>query len=116
MDWSLFDARPVIVAIAGPNGAGKTTFHESHLRATALLFINADVLERSVRVHSVVLDELGNQNDRISQDEIGGSFTTYNTYLLVLEPVGGPTLTSMQIQASENYLDKFSAFFITDGG
>ena len=44
MDWPLFDARPVIVAVAGSNGAGKTTFHESHLRAAALPFINADVL------------------------------------------------------------------------
>ncbi len=44
MDWSLFDERPVVVAIAGSNGAGKTTFYESQLATTALPFINADVL------------------------------------------------------------------------
>jgi len=38
------DKRPVIVAVAGPNGAGKTTFYESHLRASGLRFLNADLL------------------------------------------------------------------------
>jgi predicted ABC-type ATPase len=44
------DRRPVIVAIAGPNGAGKTTFFESHLKATGLRFLNADVLARELEV------------------------------------------------------------------
>jgi predicted ABC-type ATPase len=48
MDFTLFDRRPVIVAVAGPNGAGKTTFYQSHLRAAALPFINADTLAREV--------------------------------------------------------------------
>ncbi len=44
MDFSAYDQRPIVVAIAGPNGAGKTTFFHSHLAAAGLHFINADVL------------------------------------------------------------------------
>lgn len=44
MDFSVFDQRPIVVAIAGPNGAGKSTFFHSHLAATGLHFVNADVL------------------------------------------------------------------------
>ncbi|MBI3466297.1 MAG: AAA family ATPase [Planctomycetes bacterium] len=44
IDFSVFDQRPAVVAIAGPNGAGKTTFYHSHLAATGLRFVNADVL------------------------------------------------------------------------
>ncbi len=42
------DRRPAVVAIAGPNGAGKTTFYFSHLQATGLRFVNADVLAREL--------------------------------------------------------------------
>src|SRR5712691_5649636 len=44
MEYSEYDQRPIVVAIAGPNGAGKTTFFHSHLAAAGLPFINADVL------------------------------------------------------------------------
>jgi predicted ABC-type ATPase len=45
MDWrSLFNARPVVVAIAGSNGAGKSTFFHAHLAGTGLRFINADLI------------------------------------------------------------------------
>jgi predicted ABC-type ATPase len=44
MDFTEFDRRPIIVAIAGPNGAGKTTFYHSHLAPSGLRFVNADVL------------------------------------------------------------------------
>ena len=44
MDFSVFDQRPVLVAVAGPNGAGKTTFYHAHLRSAGLRFINADTL------------------------------------------------------------------------
>jgi predicted ABC-type ATPase len=44
------DGRPTLVAIAGPNGAGKTTFYFSHLEATGLRFINADVLARELHL------------------------------------------------------------------
>ena len=44
MDFSVFDQRPVLVAVAGPNGSGKTTFYHAHLRSTGLRFINADTL------------------------------------------------------------------------
>jgi len=38
------DQRPVIVALAGSNGAGKTTFYHSHLAASGLRLVNADIL------------------------------------------------------------------------
>jgi predicted ABC-type ATPase len=44
MDFSGYDQRPIVVAIAGPNGAGKTTFFHSHLAAAGLPFVSADVL------------------------------------------------------------------------
>lgn len=48
MDFTLLDAKPIIVAIAGPNGAGKTTFYHAHLRWAGLPFINADLLAREL--------------------------------------------------------------------
>ena len=42
------DDRPVLVAVAGPDGAGKTTFCQAHLRASGLLFVNADALAREL--------------------------------------------------------------------
>lgn len=48
MDFSRFDARPILVAIAGSNGAGKTTFFHSHLAASGLPFVNADVLSEEL--------------------------------------------------------------------
>jgi predicted ABC-type ATPase len=45
---SLFDQRPIIVALAGPNGAGKTTFYQAHLHRAGLRFVNADVLAREL--------------------------------------------------------------------
>ncbi|MFO0967775.1 MAG: AAA family ATPase [Gemmataceae bacterium] len=44
MDFSRFDERPIVVALAGPNGAGKTTFYHAHLAPAGLRFVNADVL------------------------------------------------------------------------
>jgi predicted ABC-type ATPase len=44
MNYSEFDQRPIVVAIAGPNGAGKTTFYYSHLADAGLRFLNVDVL------------------------------------------------------------------------
>ena len=51
IDFAAFDRRPVVVAIAGPNGAGKTTFFHSHLAATGLRFVNADVLGAELAVN-----------------------------------------------------------------
>ena len=45
---SVFDERPIVVAVAGPNGAGKTTFHEAHLAPVGLRFVNADELAREL--------------------------------------------------------------------
>jgi predicted ABC-type ATPase len=45
---SLFDQRPIIVALAGPNGAGKTTFYQAHLHWVGLRFVNADTLAREL--------------------------------------------------------------------
>lgn len=50
MDFSQFDQRPIVVAIAGPNGAGKTTFFYSHLTSAGLRFVNADVLAAELEV------------------------------------------------------------------
>jgi predicted ABC-type ATPase len=44
MDFTVFDRRPIVVAIAGPNGAGKTTFFHALLASAGLRFLNADVL------------------------------------------------------------------------
>ena len=44
------DQRPVVVALAGPNGAGKSTFYGSHLKATGLRLVNADVLARELEI------------------------------------------------------------------
>ncbi len=60
MEFSEFDKRPVIVALAGPNGAGKTTFYHSHLRHVALRFINADVLARELSLDPYTAAELAN--------------------------------------------------------
>jgi predicted ABC-type ATPase len=48
MDFSPFDQRPIVIAIAGPNGAGKTTFYHAHLAAAGLRFINADVISHQL--------------------------------------------------------------------
>jgi predicted ABC-type ATPase len=50
MDFSQFDRRPIVVAIAGPNGAGKTTFFHAHLASAGLRFVNADVLAAELGV------------------------------------------------------------------
>jgi len=47
---SLFDARPIVVAVAGPNGAGKSTFHAVHLQPAGLRFVNADEVGRELGV------------------------------------------------------------------
>lgn len=47
---SLFDQRPIIVAVAGPNGAGKTTFYHAHLKPAGLRLINADVIARELGI------------------------------------------------------------------
>jgi len=39
---------PLLVVLVGPNGAGKSTFYQRYLQATALPFINADVLARTL--------------------------------------------------------------------
>jgi predicted ABC-type ATPase len=41
---SLFDSRPILIALAGPNGAGKTTFYGAHLAHAGLRLVNADAL------------------------------------------------------------------------
>ncbi len=50
MNFSRFDERPIIVAIAGSNGSGKTTFYHAHFRTVALRYINADVLARELDI------------------------------------------------------------------
>ena len=52
------DRRPVIVVVAGPNGAGKTTFFEAFLKASALRFVNADILARELNLGAYEAAEL----------------------------------------------------------
>jgi len=47
---SVFDRRPIVVALAGPNGAGKTTFYGAHLAPAGLRLVNADALARALDV------------------------------------------------------------------
>ncbi len=59
MDWrTLFDARPIVVALAGPNGAGKSTFFSAHLADTGLRFVNADDLAAEMGVGAYEAAEL----------------------------------------------------------
>lgn len=39
-----------LIFLAGPNGAGKTTYYRTFLRASGLLFVNADELSRMLGV------------------------------------------------------------------
>ncbi|MBI4545784.1 MAG: hypothetical protein HY703_11355, partial [Gemmatimonadetes bacterium] len=64
----------------------------------------------SVRLHTVTVDEIGNGTDRIAEAE-AGAFVDFNTYMLVLEPDNLNLLTKARVQVSENYGDKFKAFF-----
>src|ERR1051326_3799236 len=48
MDFSVYDQRPILIAIAGPNGAGKSTFYHAHLSAAGMRFVNADVIARDL--------------------------------------------------------------------
>ncbi len=41
---------PRLIFLAGPNGAGKTTYYRTFLRASGLLFLNADELTRTIGV------------------------------------------------------------------
>ena len=47
---SVFDRRPILVALAGPNGAGKTSFYGAHLSPAGLRLVNADALARALDV------------------------------------------------------------------
>jgi predicted ABC-type ATPase len=47
---SIFDRRPILVALAGPNGAGKTTFYHAHLKPAGLRLVNADVISRELGI------------------------------------------------------------------
>jgi predicted ABC-type ATPase len=41
---------PRLIFLAGPNGAGKTTYYRTFLRASGLLFVNADELTQALGV------------------------------------------------------------------
>lgn len=72
-------------------------------------------IEAQQRLHTVALNELGNARDAVGEDEVG-SFASYNSYVVVLEPDAAPSFTPAMIQVSENWLDKFSDFFTTPEG
>jgi predicted ABC-type ATPase len=55
---SVFDRRPILVAVAGPNGAGKTTFFGAHLAPAGLRLVNADELARALEVSTYEAAEM----------------------------------------------------------
>lgn len=54
MDFSRFDQRPLMLAVAGPNGAGKTSCYYAHLQSSGLRFVNADKLARELQLDPYV--------------------------------------------------------------
>src|SRR6185369_13317989 len=44
MDFSVYDQRPILIAVTRPNGAGKSTFYHAHLAAAGMRFVNADMI------------------------------------------------------------------------
>lgn len=58
---NLFDARPIIVALAGPNGSGKTAFYHAHLAPAALRFVNPDELQADLQVDANEAARLANE-------------------------------------------------------
>ena len=68
---SIFDRRPILVALAGPNGAGKTSFYEANLRPAGLRLVNADLIAlqlglgayEAVRVAGSIRQELVAQRE-----------------------------------------------------
>jgi predicted ABC-type ATPase len=78
------DRRPAIVAIAGPNGAGKSTFYELHVAATALRFVNADVIAREL-----TLDPYAAASVAASvRDELLGRRESFAFETVFSDPVG----------------------------
>jgi predicted ABC-type ATPase len=69
----LFDARPIVVAVAGPNGAGKTTFFEAHLSPAGLRFVNADEIARELGLDPYAAAEVAANLREILVDQ-GESF------------------------------------------
>ncbi len=84
IDFAVFDRRPVVVTIAGPNGAGKTTFFHSHLAATGLRFVNADVLGAELAVKPYEAARLADALRRAMLDQ-GESFIFETVFS---DPVG----------------------------
>ena len=76
-----------------------------------LASFSGPMITNSVRLNTLTLDALGNGSDRVEAEQANGNFGAYGTYLVVLEPDGLTTLTDMQIQASEDYVSKFTDFF-----
>ncbi len=54
LDFSLFDERPLVIAVAGPNGAGKTLFYYSHLQDSGLRLVNANKLAKELQLDPYV--------------------------------------------------------------
>jgi predicted ABC-type ATPase len=84
LDTSLFDRRPIVVAIAGPNGAGKSSFFDAWLRRSGLRFVNADLIARDLSLDAYAAARLA---DRIRRDLVkaGESFVFETVFS---DPVG----------------------------
>jgi predicted ABC-type ATPase len=55
---TLFDRRPILIALAGPNGAGKSTFYITQLAESGLRFVNANQLALHLKLDSYRAAEL----------------------------------------------------------
>jgi predicted ABC-type ATPase len=92
------DQRPVLVALAGPNGAGKSTFYGSHLKATGLCFVNADVLAKALEVDAYRAAEMaGALREKLLEQQESFVFET-----VFSDPVGDK-ISFLQRAAAAGY-------------
>jgi predicted ABC-type ATPase len=92
------DQRPVVVALAGPNGAGKTVFYGSHLKASGLRFVNADVLARELGVDAYLAAQIAQAiRERLLEQQESFVFET-----VFSDPVGDK-ISFLQRAAAAGY-------------
>jgi hypothetical protein len=106
------------------SGAGTLTFYGDSLFAdlqrlapppagfqyrSYLALLRDDAVQGTpARLNVLTLNALGDASDRIARSQVG-SFHDFNTYLVVLEPIGSQntTISRALVQVSANYQDKF---------
>jgi hypothetical protein len=106
-------------------GSGSASFYENSLLVelnripspppglhyqSYLVSFTGPAVTNSARGNTITLDARGNGADRL-EDAAVGSFGSFSTYLLVLEPDGIQSITDMRVQQSDDYKNKFKEFF-----